>query len=166
MSAFSAILAEYFFFAVATTSSPRNTRGRTHCNEVAANCSCVCGTPAIPGGRAPLCGGPWRSRSGRRCRRALDVAVEQRAQIVEAARAVADRHEISTPTPPARAPGSHSEQMARHRAQRRARGELARNVLLECREHGRLADWRTAVETLVEPREQPRVLISGSADHD
>jgi hypothetical protein len=56
--------------------------------------------------------------------------------------------------------------MPRHRAQRRARGELAGNVLLECREHGRLADRDAAVEALVEPRKQPRVLISGAADHD
>src|SRR5262245_47644824 len=139
MSAFSAIVAEYFFFAVAATSlylarlgglivarSPRiapafaalppslavgrelllHSRHFRHPWRSAANCSCCCGTPAVPGGRRAVLLAVaitlLRLRLGRRRRHVASESFEQSTQILETARAVTDLDEIAAPTPPAR----------------------------------------------------------------
>ena len=67
--------------------------------------------------------------------------------------------------PAARSAAAHTEQVPRHRAQRRATFELGRNVALECSEHMGFIHRRAAEYPLVDASEHPRVLVRSAAQH-
>src|SRR5262245_46643951 len=87
-------------------------------------------------------------------------------QLIEAATPLGEQAELTPPTPAAGPTAAHAEQMPPHGFQRRAKLELTGDVALERRKHVALCRNAPIVEPRVEMREQPRILIRGTTDHD
>ena len=156
MSAFSAIVTENFFFAVATTSFTSNAidQGGAHCSGIARSlCAALPGCCAYAGGQRGV------ARGERRARARADRRGRGRRRVELA--------ELAAPAPPAGSTATHAEQVPRHRSQRRAACELARDVALERRRAPSASVAGVPAEqSRIEPSDEPRILVGRAADHD